>query len=126
VNVKLLLDENISPKVAHVLCRDGIDACGVRDRGLLEATDPEVFAKAFAEDRVVVTVNVGDFQRLASRCDLHAGVVLIERGDLLRDEQIDVIRDAVAAMIRREDMVNTLLRVALDGTMSFEILPSPS
>ena len=33
VNVKLLLDENLSPKVAEVLRRDGIDACGVRDRG---------------------------------------------------------------------------------------------
>jgi len=123
VDVKLLLDENISPKVAYVLCGEGIDACGVRDRGLLEATDPEVFARAFAEDRVVVTVNVGDFEKLAGSCDLHAGVVLIERGDLLRDEQIAVVREAVAAMVPREDMVNTVLRVALDGTMSFELLP---
>jgi len=125
VNAKLLLDENISPKVAQVLRRDGIDACGVRDRGLLEATDPEVFARAFAEDRVVVTINVGDFEKLASACDLHAGVVLIERGGLLRDEQLEVVRRAIAEIAQRDDMVNTMLRVALDGSMSFETVPPP-
>ena len=125
MNVKLLLDENISPKVAEILRRDGIDACGVRDRGLLEATDPEVFSRAFAEDRVVVTINVGDFEKLASACELHAGVVLIERGGLLRDEQLEVVRHAVAAIAQRGDMVNTMLRVTLDGTMSFEIVPPP-
>jgi hypothetical protein len=37
--VKLLLDENISPKVAEKLTlEDGIDACRVRDRGLLAAS----------------------------------------------------------------------------------------
>jgi predicted nuclease of predicted toxin-antitoxin system len=41
--VKLLLDENLSPKVAEALAReDGIDACHARDRGLLRATDAEV------------------------------------------------------------------------------------
>jgi predicted nuclease of predicted toxin-antitoxin system len=125
VNVKLLLDENISPKVAEVLRREGIDVCGVRDRGLLEATDPEVFGKALAEDRIVVTVNVGDFEKLAGACELHAGVVLIERGDLLRNEQVEVVRHAVAAIAQRGDMVNTMLRVAFDGTMSFEAVPPP-
>jgi uncharacterized protein with PIN domain len=65
MNVKLLLDENLSPRVAEILRRDGIDVCAVRDRGLLEATDPEVFYKAFDEDRIVVTANVGDFEELA-------------------------------------------------------------
>jgi len=123
VNVKLLVDENLSPKVAEVLRRDGIDACSVRDRGLLEATDPEVFARAFAEDRVVVTVNVCDFEKLASACELHAGVILIECGDLLRDEQVEVVRHAVTAIAQRGDMVNAVLRVAIDGSMTFEVVP---
>jgi len=121
VNVKLLLDENVSPKVAVVLRREGIDACAVRDRGLLEATDPEVFDKAFEEDRIVVTANVDDFEEIASACELHAGVVLLERGDLLRDEQIEIARQVVAAIMQRGDMINTVLRVAPDGVMSFEV-----
>jgi hypothetical protein len=36
VTHKLLLDENISPKVAETLCReDGVDAVHVRDRALM-------------------------------------------------------------------------------------------
>ncbi len=51
--MKLLLDENLSPKVAETLARDdGIDACHIRDRGLLGATDPEVLERAFSEDRI--------------------------------------------------------------------------
>jgi predicted nuclease of predicted toxin-antitoxin system len=126
VNVKLLLDENISPKVAAALRRDGIDACGARDRGLLEATDPEVFARALSEDRVVVTANVRDFEKLAQRCELHAGVVLIECGDLLRDEQLAIVRRAVLAIAERGDLINAVLRVAADGAFSFEPLPLPS
>ena len=112
MNVKLLIDENISPKVAEVLRREGIDACAVRDRGLLEASDPEVFDRAFSEDRIVVTANVDDFEELASACELHAGVVLLERGDLLREEQVEVVRRVVAAIVQRDDMINTVLRVA--------------
>jgi len=54
--VKLLLDENLSPKVAESLaCDDGLYACHTRDRGLLGATDPEVLERAFVEDRIFVT-----------------------------------------------------------------------
>jgi predicted nuclease of predicted toxin-antitoxin system len=123
VSVRFLLDENISPTVALALCTDGIDACSVRDRGLLEATDAEVFARAYADDRIVVTINVADFEHLASTCELHAGVVLIERADLLRHEQLATVRLAVAAIIARGDLVNTVLRISLDGTMTFEPLP---
>jgi predicted nuclease of predicted toxin-antitoxin system len=55
VHVKLLLDENVSPVVAVTLCAEGVDACHVRDRGLLGATDPEVLDLAFNEDRILVT-----------------------------------------------------------------------
>ena len=81
VNVKLLLDENISPKAAETLCNeDGIDACHVRDRGGLGTLDHEVLDLAFAEDRILVTSNVADFVKLARARELHAGIVLIEEG----------------------------------------------
>jgi len=56
--VKLLLDENVSPRVAEELARvDALDACHVRDRGLLSATDAEVLERAYDEDRILVTAN---------------------------------------------------------------------
>lgn len=124
MNAKLLLDENISPKVAEALREDGVDAVGVRDRGLLEASDAVVFKRAFDEDRIVVTKNIGDFEKLAQTSDLHCGVVLLEKGDMLRDEQLATIRSAVAAIARRGDMINTVLWVATDGVMTFADLSS--
>lgn len=121
--IRLLLDENLSPRVAEVLRRDGIDAVAVRDRGLLRATDVEVFARAFAEDRIVVTINVGDFEKLARTCELHAGVVLIEPSGLTRDEQLVLVQRAVVAVLERGDLVNTALWVAGDGAMTFEPMP---
>jgi predicted nuclease of predicted toxin-antitoxin system len=123
VLVRLLLDENLSPTVARILSAEGIDACSVRDRGLLQATDPEVFARAFAEDRIVVTLNVDDFEHLAGTCELHAGVVLLECNDLLRHEQLDLVRRAATAIAAHGDMTNTVLHVARDGSFTFEPVP---
>jgi predicted nuclease of predicted toxin-antitoxin system len=79
-----------------------------------------VLDRAFAEDRILVTKNVDDFEKLARSRELHAGIVLLEDGDLLRDEQLRVIRAAVTEIASRSDMVNSVMRVAMDGTMSFE------
>jgi hypothetical protein len=71
----------------------------------------------------VVTANVGDFLTLARTCALHAGVILLERGDLRRDEQLEVIRRAVAVIADRGDLVNTVLRIEGDGSMTFDDVP---
>ena len=82
MNVKLLMDENISPRVAMRLrTEDGVDACAIRDRGLLEATDAEVLERAFVEDRLLVTKNVRDFEKLVRSREIHAGIILVEAGD---------------------------------------------
>ncbi len=124
--LKLLLDENLSPAVAVALRRDGIDAAHVRDRGLNGATDAVVMDRAFTEDRVLVTKNVGDFDKLARARTLHAGIVLIEDGVLVRSEQEEVTRQAVAAIELElkagRDMVNRVLRIATSGARLFETL----
>ena len=100
-----------------------MDIVYVRERGLLGATDWQVLDSAFAEDRILVTANVGDFRKLASARDIHAGIVLIESGGLLREEQIELIRRVHALPAAEPDLVNRALTVALDGTMSIEELP---
>lgn len=96
MHVKLLLDENMSASVAVLLAtEDGLDACHVRDRGLLGMPDHDVLERAYAEDRIVVTANVDDFVGLARTRELHAGLILIENATLLRGAQLAVIRAAV-------------------------------
>jgi predicted nuclease of predicted toxin-antitoxin system len=125
VVVKLLLDENISPVAAVALAAEGIDAWHVRDRGLEGATDEELLDRAYDEDRVLVTLNVGDFEDLVRDREVHAGVVLIERAGLLRDQQIELVRRIAAAIAEHGALINEVLRVADDGTRSFESLPVP-
>ena len=124
--MRLLIDENLSPTIAEALRADGIDACHVRDRGLLAAKDAKVLGRAFAEDRILVTANVGDFLEMARARDVHAGIVFIEDAGLVRHEQLEVVRRAVRAIEKHGDMVNQILRIALDGTLAFEEVPPPS
>lgn len=84
---KLLLDENLSPSIAVTLTRESYDVVHVRDRGLLQATDAQVFARAFDEERIVVTFNCEDFKKLARVAAVHAGLVFFEDDGLLRDER---------------------------------------
>lgn len=121
--VKLLLDENLSPRAAVDLRADGHDVVHLRERGRLGIPDPEVLELAFAEDRVLVTANVADFRKLAVARDLHAGIVLLLDGGLRRDEQLEVLRRVIVALEGGDDLVNRLLTVALDGGFSIEELP---
>lgn len=125
--VKLLLDENLSPTVALRLRAEGIDVVHVRDRGLLAGTDAEVFAKAFEEDRVVVTSNIDDFVPMVIQAEVHGGVVLVAEGDLLRDEQELVLRNVVTVLAKEyaagRQLVNRVLMVSVRGTWSIKDLP---
>ncbi len=127
-NVKLLLDENLSPSIAVLLCQDGVDAAHIRDRGMTGATDAEVLERAYSEDRILVTANVEDFEKLARARDLHVGIILVEEGDLLRDEQDRLVRDALAAIDAEvaagRDMINRVLRISVSGARSFGTIPS--
>jgi len=53
--------------------------------------------------------------------------VLLEEGDLLRDEQVAAVRSAVAAIEAElavgHDMVNRFLVVGPEGKMNFENIP---
>jgi predicted nuclease of predicted toxin-antitoxin system len=124
---KLLLDENLSPAIALALTREGLDVTHVRDRGLLQATDVDVFARALQEDRILVTSDVDDFAKLARAATVHAGLVFFEDGGLLRAEQLRLAREALALIAAElaadRDMVNRVLRIWSDSAYVFEPLP---
>jgi hypothetical protein len=64
--LKLLLDAMFAPEIARQLRRLGHDVVAAKERpDLADAGDPEVFAIAQAEQRLVVTNDVAGFGRLA-------------------------------------------------------------
>lgn len=124
MSARLLLDENVTPKGALALHADGVDACHVRDRGLLGATDADLLEWAYNDDRILVTSNVCDFEKLARSREIHAGIVLIERAGQRREEQIKLLREVAIAISEHGPMLNEVLRVDDDGAMTFEVMPT--
>jgi predicted nuclease of predicted toxin-antitoxin system len=90
--VKLLLDANLSPKVARLLKQAGHDAIHVGDIGLLSAPDPEILQAAAKEERVLLTAD-SDFGALLALGSLASpSVVLLRSADHLRPfEQAELI-----------------------------------
>jgi predicted nuclease of predicted toxin-antitoxin system len=129
--MKFIIDEDLSPRVARYLCQAFcFDAIAVRDRGLLGATDKEVLDYAFKEDRMLVTANIRDFEKLAAAAELHAGIVLMLDGDLLAAEQIEVMAIVVRVLQSEidagKDLVNRVLYISISGTARFENSPVQS
>jgi predicted nuclease of predicted toxin-antitoxin system len=129
--LKILIDEDLSPWVAQRLRVDkSVDAVHVRDRGSLGKTDREVLQLAFTEDRILITANVTDFERLARSSEIHGGIVVVLDGSLRRAEQFAVLCSVMdtltAELAAGRDMVNRVLRVSVDGMNEFFTLPEPS
>jgi hypothetical protein len=91
------------------------------------SSDADVFTCAFTEDRVVVTLNVADFELLARRCTLHAGLILVETASLTRPQQLQLVHQAWALVLAEHqagrDMVNRALYISVGGHR-FEPIPT--
>jgi predicted nuclease of predicted toxin-antitoxin system len=126
--MKFLIDEDLSPKVAERLrIEGGLDVIHVRDRDLLGKPDPVILQSAYDEDRILITANVKDFQRLARARELHSGIVLVLPGSLSRDEQLALMYKAVAELeqelLEGRDMINRVLEIEANGECNFYDLP---
>ncbi len=83
MSARLYLDEDISPEVAQLLRRLGLDVISAHESGNLRASDPDQLAYATAAGRVIVTCNCTDFLRLAREWSdggkPHGGIILSYR-----------------------------------------------
>ena len=85
--------------------------------------------KAYDEDRILVTANVKDFQRLARAREVHPGIVLILDGSLTRDEQLalmmKVVYELEQELQEERDLINRVLEIEASGECHFYDLPLP-
>jgi hypothetical protein len=88
---RLLLDEMLSPKIGAALEAHGHDVATVTRRPDLMALhdDEPILAAAAAENRVIVTANIGDFAALDAQWTAegraHAGIVLVSTSQFPQD-----------------------------------------
>ena len=114
--MRLLIDENLSPRLARWACEQGVPAEAAVHVGLAGAVDEAVFSHALARDQIVVTVNVGDFMRLAASMEIHPGVIALREAGLNAEEQWSRVQTALQLINQSPDpdLVNRVLEVQTD------------
>lgn len=75
----------MTPRLADVAHKRGLDATSNLGRGELGARDEVLYPRVAAEERTFVTNNESDFLGIVAEEELHAGLIVMPQG--LRDEQ---------------------------------------
>jgi Domain of unknown function (DUF5615) len=104
--VKALLDEQLSPQIATLLRRDGLDVDAVADRpGLAGRSDRFIFEVACSEGRAVITNNIKDFRPLAAQWlaegRVHSGLILVPSARTRTRDANVMLADRIATLLRQ-------------------------
>ena len=95
--MKVYLDEGLSPAIAALLRKRGVDATTAYEVGNIQQSDRAQLAYAAREGRAIVTANVVDFIELAHEAVAtnteHPGIILVSSS--FRGDEFQAIADAI-------------------------------
>lgn len=124
--MKILLDENLSPRLVQRISQLGIVAPHIVHVGRSGMSDPAVWRFAFANDAVVATINARDFLVLAREVELHPGLIVLRQSGLSPEGQWRLLEPAIRLGLAEEaagrSLVNRVVEViALDRLNVFDL-----
>lgn len=122
--MRLLLDNNLPPRLAALLRDAGYDTEHVRDHGMQSAADDDVLSLAREQGRTLISADT-DFATLLARTGADApSIILIRRSTPRRAEQLAALLLANLEQVT-EDLVAGAVVVVTDVDLRVRRLPIP-
>lgn len=124
--MELFIDECLSPSLAAELNATGFHvAQHPRDFGGLGDPDHTVLRKCIDNNLVIVTQNARDFRALVATEEVHPGLIILPLAGKARSKEL--VEQAIAYLHKLGDpmivMINSVLEIASNGSMSLYNLP---
>jgi len=89
--MKILVDNALSPIIAHGLRDKGYDAIHVRDLGMAAASDPEILEMASQQDRIIISADTDFSTLLALRQASKPSFILFRQTDKRPHSQLQFL-----------------------------------
>ena len=105
--MRIKLDENLPARAGAALASAGHDVDSVENEGLSGADDPTVSEAAKADDRLVITLDRGFFQRYPPGS--HAGILVLR----VDDQSAASVVDTLVQLVDSTDLVDLSQCVAI-------------